>query len=122
MKPPYLLFASFALLSAPTFAQNRTAPAGPRQDAVAISRYAFVAGQVADIATSLGHWELNPLLRSPDGKFGIRGVAYKSAFTVGLLATQRAPYFRRRPRLVIAMNLAGFGVSALTAARNYRMR
>ena len=112
MKSLCRFFLCAGLLCAPAFGQ----------DIVSLSRYAFVAGQAADIASSYGQHEDNPLMRSPDGNFGMRGIAYKSVLTAALFTFERAPWFQRHRRLTIALNVAGVGVSAFATVHNYRNR
>lgn len=85
---------------------------------------ALVAGTVADAASSYGHYEANPALRGPDGRFGAKGVGIKLGVAGGTLLLQRA-ILRRNPKagsgLAIA-NLAGAGVFGSVAARNWRMK
>jgi hypothetical protein len=80
---------------------------------------------VADVVTSYGKRELNPALRSTDGRFGSRGLAIKSLVTGSALAGQwflvrRAPESGRYAA-VANFGMAGvFSAAAVHNARNGR--
>lgn len=50
-----------------------------------MAQFALVGAAAADIASSWGCAEANPILRSADGRFGGRGFALKAGFTAGSL-------------------------------------
>ena len=62
-----------------------------------VSQVALVGANVADLATSRGHYELNPLVAGRDGRFSLgRGVALKVGYLGGLTLVQgRMPRHRR---------------------------
>jgi len=72
----------------------------------------MAAASAADLISSLGKRERNPLLRGPDGRFGSRGVAIKSALTGGALASQ---FFlmRRHPYAAPYAATANFGMAGM---------
>jgi hypothetical protein len=86
---------------------------------------ALAVAAVADVVTSYGKRELNPALRSPDGRFGRRGLAIKSLVTGSALAGQwflvrRAPESGRYAA-VANFGIAGvFSMAAVHNARNGR--
>jgi hypothetical protein len=55
-----------------------------------VSMAAFVTATALDAATSVGKYESNPLLRSADGKFGMKGMAIKGGIAGAVLAPQIA--------------------------------
>ena len=83
---------------------------------------AVTAANVADVHSSLGKLEANPLLRSADGRFGSRGVTIKSGIAAGNIGVQ-ALILRRWPKARKAAAIANFiaaGALVAVAARNYR--
>ncbi|MBK7928347.1 MAG: hypothetical protein IPJ98_12890 [Bryobacterales bacterium] len=76
---------------------------------------ALAIATAADLATSLGKRELNPALRSADGRFGARGVAIKSLVTGSSLAGQ---WFlvRRSPQAAPYAAVANFGMAGVFSA------
>ncbi len=87
------------------------------------SAAALVAGASADVASSYGRVELNPLLRGPDGRFGARGVVLRSGIVTGAILTSWA-VLRRCPRskAPVVMNFAvGAGLGGVSV-RNWRTR
>lgn len=74
---------------------------------------ALIAGQAADIASSYGHFESNPLLRGPDGRFGPRGMAIKVGVTGGVVLTQWL-ILRRYPKYASVLAGINFGAAAVT--------
>ena len=83
---------------------------------------AVTAANVADVHSSLGKYEANPLLRSADGRFGAHGVAIKSFIAAGNIGVQ-ALILRRWPKARKAAAIANFvaaGALVAVAARNYK--
>lgn len=83
---------------------------------------ALTAAHVADTHSSWGKYEANPLLRSSDGRFGLRGAAVKSGIAAGNLTVQTL-ILRKWPKARKAaaiINFAAAGVIVGIAARNYR--
>ena len=79
---------------------------------------------IADISSSAGRPEANPLLRSPDGRFSGRGIALKGAIVGGALGTQWL-LTRKNPKAAgyaAAANFAAAGLTGGTAARNYMLK
>ena len=79
---------------------------------------------IADMQSSVGRPELNGFLRSPDGRFGSRGVALKTLVAGGALAGQ---YLMLRKNPDAAGYAAGvnFAMSAVTGAvvvRNHMLK
>ena len=83
---------------------------------------AVTAAQTLDMHSSWGKYEANPLLRSPDGRFGVRGVAVKSSIAVGSLGVQTL-ILRKWPKArkaAVVINFAAAGAISVVAVRNYR--
>ena len=55
-----------------------------------LSMAAFATATALDAATSVGKYESNPLLRSADGKFGMKGMAIKGGLAGVVLVPQIA--------------------------------
>ena len=55
-----------------------------------LSMAAFATATALDAATSVGKYESNPLLRSADGKFGVKGMAIKGGLAGVVLVPQIA--------------------------------
>jgi len=124
-----LRLACFALLSVTCFAQSRhitiahvedTPPRHTSRLWVA-SCVALVAATSADMASSWGRNEANPILRSADGRFGARGVSIKLAMAGAMIAPQffvmkRAPGSQR---LFTIANFLQAGLYTGVAIRNY---
>lgn len=109
--------AVFALLAA------STAPGADLGRILYRASQAAVAGaNVADVHSSRGLYEANPILGK--GRFGIRQTAIKGAM-LGSLLTGEEIITRRRPRHRAAATLLNFvaaaGLSAV-AAHNYRLK
>jgi hypothetical protein len=88
------------------------------------SQAALVAGASADVASSWGAREGNPLLRGNDGRFGSRGASIKLGMIAGGLTIQ---YFtlKRHPeaaRSTTICNVVAAGALGGLAARNARLR
>lgn len=82
-----------------------------------------LAATSADAASSWGRVELNPVLRSSDGRFGAKGVAIKGAFAVGVEIIKWR-FARRHPRerWVRALSLGPAVAFGGVAVRNWRVR
>jgi hypothetical protein len=81
-----------------------------------------VAANAADLYSSRGGYETNPLLRSADGRFNLgSGVALKSAISGSLLATQfllrRSSHGEKRDKAFALINL-GTAAPVVWAARH----
>ena len=86
------------------------------------SMAAVTAAQTLDMHSSWSKYEANPLLRSADGRFGLRGVAVKSGIAVGNLTVQTL-ILRKWPKARKAaaiINFAAAGAVGVIAVRNYR--
>ena len=70
-----------------------------------------------DVASSWGHGEANPVLRSGDGRFGVRGLVIKGLAAAAAIAPQwvMPPRYRSWMRWV---NFGLAGVVAVVATRN----
>lgn len=82
----------------------------------------LIAAHVADVHSSWGRLEANPLLRSADGRFGVKGLAVKSSLVAGHLTIQ-ALILRKWPKgrkTVAILNFALAGTVGVIAVRNYR--
>ena len=112
MKPLLILIATL-----PMFAEH---PAREwKWSAAAVAGASF-----ADAATSFRGYELNPVLRGSDGRFGTRGIAIKGGVVAGMLLAQRT-VGRRNPRayrVFAKVNWVVAGVTSGVAVRNTRVR
>ena len=82
----------------------------------------FAAAQVLDVHSAWRKYEANPLLRSPDGRFGVRGVTIKSGIAAGNLTVQTL-ILRKWPKARKAAAVIYFAAAGMivgVAARNYR--
>jgi hypothetical protein len=80
------------------------------------------AASIADVRSSWGRTELNPVLRGPDGRFGARGLAVKLSAT-GAGTFLQWLVVRKRPstaRPLVVMNTALAGMFAGAAIHNSR--
>jgi hypothetical protein len=83
---------------------------------------AFVVGSVvADGASSYGGYEANPLVRSSDGRLGMRGIAIGAGVMGVALLVQRLCGKRHR-RILTKVNFAVGGFRTAVAVRNIRLR
>ena len=86
----------------------------------------MAAANVADVHSSRGTAETNPLLRNGQGGFQLaKGALVKSAAAGGLLLVEalflnKAPDYRLEKPFAITNSLAASAVAA-TAVRNYRI-
>lgn len=88
------------------------------------STAALLAGTSADMASSYGHRELNPLLAGQDGRFGGRGVVIKAGMAGGVILFQWI-VLRRNPRASKVFGIANIGAGAAfgsVASRNVRVK
>lgn len=77
----------------------------------------------ADAASSWGRVELNPVLRSSDGRFGARGLAIKGTFAIGVeIIKWRLAKRHPRERWVRALSLVPAAAFGTVSARNWRLR
>jgi hypothetical protein len=83
---------------------------------------ALFAASAADVYSSLGRRELNPLLAGHDGRFGRKGIAIKSAITGGVIGAQWL-LLRKNPASAKYAAVANFGMSSvLTGAAAHNLR
>jgi hypothetical protein len=90
-----------------------------------VSQAIYIGANAADIASSRGSWETNPLLRSSDGRFGSRGIAIKGGVLAGILATQWICHRKLGQRVELpftATNLVHSAVMATVVRNNTRIR
>ena len=83
---------------------------------------ALAAGNLADGMTSVGHYELNPVLGN--GRFGTRSVGVKIGMSSALVGAQYL-MLRRRPegaRKAAFINFAMGGLTGGMAIRNSRLK
>lgn len=88
------------------------------------SSIALIAATSADMASSWGRYEANPMLRSADGRFGARGVSIKLAITGAMIVPQMF-IMRQSPgaqRLFTIANFAQAGLYTSVAIRNYGVK
>mgnify|MGYP000005847939 CR=1 FL=1 len=115
-----LCFAAFTLLSAcllPCAAQER--PSRFWRVSVAL----LSAATAADVHSSWGKHELNPLLRNGGNRFGAQGLAVKAGVTGGAVLAQ-ALLFRRKPaslRGAAVGNIIVAGALTGIAIRNHNL-
>jgi hypothetical protein len=72
----------------------------------------LVASSAADMQSSLGRRELNPLLANAQGRFGARGIAVKALITGGALGLQWL-MMRNNPAADRYAAIANFGMAGL---------
>ncbi len=82
-----------------------------------VSLMAIAAAQTADVATSWGKYESNPLLANGRGRFGWKSLAIKPA-TSSWLAVEWLPFMKRHRRLAAAVNFSVAGLVGWQAWRN----
>jgi hypothetical protein len=75
---------------------------------------AVAAASVFDAGSSWGKREMNPLLQSPNGRFGARSIEIKSALVGAGLAFQWLA-FRRHPHLAKPLGVLNLSVAGMTA-------
>lgn len=72
----------------------------------------MAAASAADLLTSIGKRELNPVLRGSDGRFGARGAAFKSALTGGAMLGQFL-LIRKNPNAAPYAAISNFGMAGV---------
>ncbi len=87
------------------------------------------AANAADVHSSWGGYEGNPLLRGPDGRFGARGTAIKGGIITGIVVFEylvtRKKGAEAKEKVFKALAITNFaltGVFGGAAARNYQLR
>jgi hypothetical protein len=89
-----------------------------------VSIVALVAAGAADVHSSYGGYEANPLLRSANGRLEVRGVAIKFGL-LGAVAGVEHLIIRKRPEAAntaCVSNLAATAALTAVAVRNDRVR
>ncbi|MGH9722941.1 MAG: hypothetical protein ACRD8O_22245 [Bryobacteraceae bacterium] len=100
------------------------APEGKAKKLWKISAALLGAVTIADMHSSMGRREMNPLLASHNGRFSARGISIKAAIAGSALGAQYL-MLRKKPEAAGYAAGVNFGVTALTgavAARNYALR
>ena len=88
---------------------------------------AFVLASIADSHSSIGMREINPLLRSANGRFQKKGVAMKFGGVVSgvvipqVLVKKKWPNENLEP-LFVPLNLSLAGLTGGIAVRNYQIK
>jgi hypothetical protein len=120
-----LLLLASILLSSPCFAESLVHPTpGKEKPSTSFwkaSVIALVAASAADVHSSMGRYELNPMLRSADGRFGIKGIAIKSLIAGGAIGMQYL-LVRKSPQASRYAAIANLGMTAMftkVAIHNY---
>jgi len=91
--------------------------------AVVASQVALAGASAADLASSWGGQEANPLLRGTDGRFGTRGAAVKFGIVGGIIALERLWLRDERYAAVVTGANAAVSVMYVRAAQhNLRVR
>lgn len=94
------------------------------------SQASLAAANVLDVHSSWGKYELNPVLKSSDGRFGTKGVLLKAAIVGGLVGYQHLVYHKilrkeeDKKRFIKAATIANFcltGVFTGVAIHNYQI-
>jgi hypothetical protein len=122
-------FVCLAMLAGSCLAQSRPISntlieePGPRRVSRlwVASSIALLAATSADMASSWGRYEANPMLRSADGRFGVRGASIKLAMAGAIIVPQMF-FMRRSPRWQRLFTIANFAQAGLytgVAIRNY---
>lgn len=83
----------------------------------------LVAAQSLDAASSYGLREMNPLLASPDGRFGMKATALKFGVIGGLVGAEAllVRKFPRSAKFFTVVNYSTAGVTTGLAVYNYRL-
>jgi hypothetical protein len=95
----------------------------PRSGLWKLSVLFAAAAATADSHSSWGRLEINPALRSANGRFGLQGVAIKALITGGAIGAQYL-LLRRNPKAEkygVVTNMVMAGVLGTAAVANYRM-
>lgn len=86
-----------------------------------LSAVLVAAAAAADAHSSWGRMELNPALRSANGRFGMQGLAIKSLVTGGAIGAQYI-LLRKNPKAEkygVLVNMMMAGVMGTAAATNH---
>jgi hypothetical protein len=110
-----LLVMMFGILTPEARAETR------RKKIWRVSAAVLGAVTIADMQSSMGRPELNGMLRSPDGRFGSRGVALKSLVVGGAIGGQWL-LLRKNPEAAGHAAGINFAMSAVTGAVVVRNR
>ena len=89
-----------------------------------ISAAVLGAVTIADVHSSYGRREMNPLLQSSAGRFGGQGIAIKSAIIGGTLGTQWF-LMKKNPQAAgyaAGTNFAIAGVTGAMVVRNHMLK
>jgi hypothetical protein len=89
----------------------------------AVSLAPLFASQALDAASSYGMLELNPLLASPDGRFGMKATTIKFG-VIGALAASEYFLVRKYPRsakVFTIVNWTTAGATSALAVHNYSL-
>lgn len=117
---------SRATLAFALFSLATPSPASDRwSKAYRWSLAALAGSQAADVATSWGGHESNPILRGPNGRFGGRAIGLKIGIMGGTVALQQLLRRKRPGKFEQSMalgNLAGAGLTGWQAGRNIQIR
>jgi hypothetical protein len=108
--------------AAPSFAQDSRD--SRKRSLWKASLVALVAATAADMQSSVGRHEANPLLRSPNGQFQARGFAIKAAITGGAVAAQWL-LLKNNPQADKYAAVANFGMAGVftsAAIHNHGVR
>ena len=103
---------------AENFQQNRS---GKGRRLWKISAAILGVATIADMQSSVGRRELNPMLRGADGRFSTRGVSIKAAIVGGALAGQHL-MLRKHPEAcgwAAGANFAGATATSAVITRNH---
>lgn len=89
----------------------------------AISLAPLFASQALDAASSYGMRELNPLLASPDGGFGMKATSLKFGVIGALTATEYflVKKYPRSAKVFTIVNWATSGATSALAVHNYSL-
>jgi hypothetical protein len=123
LRPSVILLTLFLVLGISSRAESLSAPAlssgrpslTRKQKLWRISAAVLGAVTIADIQSSYGRREMNPLLQSGSGRFEGRGIALKSAVAGGAVAAQWL-MLRKHPEASGYAAAINFVASAATGA------
>ena len=89
-----------------------------------ISLAPLVGSQVLDITSSLGTRELNPVLASADGSFGMKAMGIKIGVTGAMMGVQYllAKKYPKAARVLAKINWSGAALTSGFAVHNYAIR
>lgn len=83
------------------------------------SMVALTAASFADVGSSWGKQEANPLLRSSNGTFGAKGFGIKMGMVGGILFGQHM-LVKKNPALANVMTFTNFGMAGMKTAVAFR--